>query len=145
MRFIIPFGLTLLFTGCAATTSANYYNQTVQSWHGGNVKNLVEIWGTPDQKVSTLAGTTVYVYKSHSFRSAPASESPSIGVNTSRPGSPTITVSPNTNQSWSRSTSTTCLAAFEFDSKGKIIDTKTQGSGCYGGHAFMEQKANSPR
>ncbi|HTM63118.1 MAG TPA: hypothetical protein VL360_01300 [Gammaproteobacteria bacterium] len=130
MRLLILSGLSFILAGCATGSSA-YYTQSVQSWRGGNISDLTNIWGRPDTIMPGSTGNTVYVYKRQSFVSTNSSYSPSIGVNTRNGGIPVITSTPNINTPWNRGFSTYCLAVFTSNSKGKIINTEIQGTNCY--------------
>lgn len=139
MRFMFWVGLTFSLMGCA-TSTVNHYTQTVQSWRGGKVDSLLEHWGTPDSKMITHQGNTVYVYKTESYRADTTQTGPVIGLsgNDSRPVSAV-----NTNNTWNRGRqSVSCNAIFVANAKGLIIETQIQGHGCYGGQHFADKRSN---
>lgn len=145
MRFIIVLGysvFTILLSSCTTTTD-NHYTQTIQSWHGGNVNRLVERWGAPDNKVMEPNGNTVYIYKTQSYQNYNVPTSPVVGVNVSPVGTPIISVPPDTNSVWNREPiSLSCIAAFEANKEGTIVNTQIQGNGCYGSQGFANSKGN---
>lgn len=142
MRFFMGLGLTILLSGCATSTT-NYYTQTVAGWRGGNVKSLLKRWGMPDERIISPSGSVLYLYKTESYRTYNGPSSPAIGVNYSRGGRPVIVNTPNTNTTWDRGAlSITCMAAFEVNPRGEIINTQVQGHGCYGGDNFMAKNGN---
>ena len=132
----------ILLSSCATTTS-NYYTQTVQSWRGGNVTTLITRWGRADSTITAGDGNTLLVYKTEGYRTYNTTASPAVGVNYSGSGKPVIVSTPNTNSSWSRGTmSLTCSVGFEVDKHGTIVDTQVQGPGCYGGENFAAKMGN---
>lgn len=119
MRFILYLGLTILLSSCVTTTT-NYYPQTVQSWRGGNVNNLIRQWGAPDRTISSPNGNTLYLYQTQSYRHLNAPSSP-----------------------WNRGAmSSTCVATFEVARNGKILNTKIRGNNCYGNEHFAKRLSN---
>lgn len=143
MRFTMTiFGLTILLAGCA-TTMNNYYQQTVQSWRGGSVNQLVKQWGRPDRVATGPKGNTLYVYETQNYRTVSGPTYPAVGVHVGSDGRPVMTTSPATNMAWNRgSMSISCVAAFETDPSGKILNTEVQGSNCYGGESFAKRLSN---
>lgn len=142
MRFINCIGLTILLSSCATTTT-NYYTQTVQSWRGGSVYTLVKQWGRPDRTITSPNGNTLYVYQTQSYRNLNAPSSPSVGVNVSQSGRAILSNPSYNNMTWNRGAmSLTCMAAFEVGKNGKILDTQIQGTSCYGGESFAKRLTN---
>ncbi len=144
MRIITCFGLSVLLSGCAAST-VNYYTQTIDSWRGGSAKNLVQRWGLPDQKLIIPGGNTMYVYSTQSFRLTNPPASPPIGVNFSPNGRPVIVPMNGWQPNGGRGPAPLCWAIFEANPKGVIIRTQIQGAGCYGGENFAAAKSNPER
>lgn len=143
MRLMMWLGPLLLLSGCA-TSTANYYTQTVSGWRGGNAKNLVSHWGQPDQKVISPSGSTTYVYHTQSYRTYHYPTSPPVAANYSEGGRPVIVPMTNTtlNNEDRRFMSIPCTVIFETNSKGVVTRTKVQGSGCYGSDRFARRKKN---
>ena len=142
MRLPICLGFIILLSACATTTN-NYYPQTIQSWRGGDAKALVSRWGMPDKRFAGPNGTTVYVYQSENYRANTGRFSPSVGVNFNRTGTPTMTTQPNTNFSMDRGISLNCTSMFVIDNKsGKVVSTQSQGNNCVGNSSFAEAKSN---
>lgn len=142
MRFIICLGLLMLVSSCT-TSTANYYTQTIHGWRGGNAKNLVQRWGTPDQRMTSPGGNTIYIYNTQSYRNFNAPSSPPVGVNYTSGGRPVIVPMNNSLNNWNRGPmSISCSAIFEANPKGVIINTQIQGTGCYGSENFANTKSN---
>lgn len=142
MRSFIFLSITLLLAGCAGSNT-NYYNQTVQSWRGGNTSNLVSQWGTPDRRLGAPDGQIVYIYNTQSYRNAPLATSPAIGVNV-QGGKPVIVSTPTPHSAIDRGpTSLSCTAMFVANKQGKIIDVQAAGNGCYGSKRFSDRLSNS--
>ena len=144
MRSILYSALILLLAGCTSVTS-NYYTQTVQSWRGGNVHDLMNRWGTPDTKVVSPNGNMFLVYKTESYRSYTAPSSPEVGVHFTGKGAPVLVSGPNPGaaSNWNRGGGViTCYAGFEANPQGVIIRTQVQGAGCYSGQGFATQRGN---
>ncbi|EKD70336.1 MAG: hypothetical protein ACD_46C00566G0004 [uncultured bacterium] len=139
MRQVILLGLCLIITGCAGK---NYYTQTVQSWKGGSAKNLVSRWGSPDDSLQGAGGMTYYLYKTESYHTYNTPSSPSVGLNLSSDGRPVMTTAPNTNLTWNRDMSLTCNVIFAINSQGTIVDTRIQGTTCYGSEGFAKRLSN---
>lgn len=134
-------GFLILLSGCASTKT-NYYTQTVQSWHGGNVNALIKRWGIPDDRLKSPRGNIVYVYKTESYRGDSAPMSPAVGVSFTPGGTPIMTTGPNLNNTWNRGMSLACITAFETDANGKIISAQAQGPGCYASEALAAKMRN---
>lgn len=128
MRLLAYLLFSLLLAGCAAGSSG-YYTQSVQSWRGSNVSEMMKVWGQPSALLQD-GGNVSYVYKQQSFTSTNATYSPSVGVNRDG-GVAIVTATPNINTPWNRGFATYCLTVFTATPQGKIIDTKVQGSNCY--------------
>jgi hypothetical protein len=141
MRLLVSLGLTSLLAGCAASSSG-YYTQTVNSWRGGSVNNLLSTWGKPYSSMVVPGGNTVYVYKRQSFYHANATYSPSVGVSSRTNGTAVITALPNVNTPLNSELSAYCLATFTANSKGQIIDTDIQGTNCYLSNSNAKALAN---
>lgn len=142
MRQLIVIGCASLLIGCASSTNNNY-TQTVQSWRGGNVSNLIARWGTPNDQAVGPRGNTAYVYTTTSYQSYQAPTNPSIGVHYTAQGAPVITNTGSAVMNMDRAgLSLNCTAIFIADGTGKIIDTKIQGAGCYGGTDFSSRMGN---
>lgn len=141
MRHLSAFGLFILLAGCASSTT-NYYTQTVQSWRGANMNDLVKRWGPADDRVSGPDGNAVYVYKTESYQAYNTPTSPSIGVNFGQHGTPVITNTTHTNNVWNRGMGLACIAVFIATPQGKILDTRINGNGCYGSEDFAKRMAN---
>lgn len=143
MRTIFQLALmSCLLTSCA-TTNTNYYTQTVQSWRGGNAQLLTKSWGRPDRVLATPKGNTFYIYQTQSYRNMNAPASPSIAVNMSQTGRPTLTSEPYMNTTWNRGAmSLTCVAGFEIARNGKIVNTRIEGSSCYSSESFAKRMSN---
>lgn len=140
MRLLTCLGFSLLLAGCAASSSG-YYTQSVQSWRGGNAKDLVKVWGTPNSTMADAGGGMVYVYKRQNFYNSNSIYAPSIGVN-SVTGTPVITAMPNVNTPWNRGLSAYCLATFTANAEGQIVDTFIQGTNCYISESRAKALAN---
>lgn len=142
MRQVIVIGCVSLLIGCASSTNNNY-TQTVQSWRGGNIANLVARWGSPNDQAVGPHGGTAYVYNTTSYQTVQAPTTPSIGVHYTAQGAPVITNSGSAVMNMDRSgLSLNCTAIFIADPTGKIIDTKVKGAGCYGGTDFSARMGN---
>lgn len=142
MRYFFCFGLAILLSSCAATT-ANYYQQTAQSWQGGQARSLVKRWGAPDRVESRPNGNTVYIYQTQTYRNFNAPASPSIGVSTNRSGRTLLTSSSDSNMTWNRGAmSISCMTAFEIAPTGRILAFESQGTSCYGGESFANRMKN---
>lgn len=139
MRYILSLLLIILLASCATTTT-NYYPKTVNSWQGANVNQLMKKWGHPNQKVTTLSGNTVYIYKSKGYQNPITPTSP-IGMHVNRQGGAVFTLTPSTYGGGAKPLD--CLAAFEFNAQGTIVDTKVQGNGCYADKLFADEKGFS--
>lgn len=124
--------LTLLafaFTLSACHTGINsYYTQSVQSWRGGNVRDLQAVWGKPFENITTTSGNKLYVYKRQDFYNKQANYSPQIGItNPERPVT-VITAMPDANTE--RGQHAYCIISFTANAKGTIIATDIQGTDC---------------
>lgn len=141
---ILTFSLAAaaLLSSCA-TSTANYYTPSVQSWQGSKVDALVKQWGRPDYKVNTPAGGSTLAYKTESYSTYVPPSSPEVGVNATNAARPVITVSRNTNNTWNRGAlSINCTVIFNANKQGTITSTKIVGHGCYGGETFANKYAN---
>ena len=141
MRILISIGFIILLSSCATTTT-NYYSQTVQGWRGGNAQTLVSVWGTPDSRTAGPNGTIIYTYKTENYRANTGRYSPSVGVSFTRGGAPAMTTQPSTNFSIDRGLSLSCTTMFVVDRNGKIVDTQSQGNNCNGSASFSRSKGN---
>lgn len=142
MRHLIIVGLVILLSSCAGTKS-NYYTQTVQSWQGGNINQLIKLWGRPDGSGTGSDGHKMVIYRTQSNRNNGSSAAPSFGVTAGASGRPVLTTYPSTNRTWNRGVmSQTCTAAFEADKRGTIIATQVKGTGCYAGESFANSLSN---
>lgn len=130
VRLLAYLATTLLLAGCAASSSG-YYTQSIKSWRGGNIKELVKVWGNPYSTMTNLNGNTVYVYKRQSSYRANTNYSPSIGLSSRMGGVPVITSMPDVNAPWNHRLTSYCLASFIANQQGLIIDTDIQGTNCY--------------
>lgn len=139
MRYFIGFLLTILLSSCAMT---NYYTKTVASWHGANATTLVNRWGRPDEKIIGPHGNSIYVYKTISYKQNSAPASPMIGVTFGADGKPIIITIPNTNNTWNRGMSISCVAVFMVNKQNIVTETKVQGNNCYGNANFAEKRGN---
>lgn len=115
MRHYISLGLIILLSSCSITQ--NHYPQTVHSWRGGNDQNLINKWGRPDQLMTSQNGNTVLLYKASSYRP---------GVGSPNAGAP-------------------CVALFEVNKKGVIVDAKYQGKRCFADASFAYYKSNQAK
>lgn len=129
MRFII-LGCAILLSSCATTTN-NYYSSTIQTWQGASSQDLVKVWGQPDIKATGPNGYTAYVYKTEGYRANYTSPAPQIGVNFAEGGKPIIVSQPNLSPNINRGLALLCTTLFTTNSKGIIIESKSQGAGCY--------------
>lgn len=141
MRQAIIISLTFLIMGCSSMTT-NHYTQTVQSWRGGNANTLVKTWGKPDKIAQTRTGDIVYFYNTRSYSNNSRQTSPAIGVSVSREGRPILANNSPTNTWYRGSVTQTCTAAFVTNKQGKIIDTQTNGAGCFGSANFSKRLTN---
>lgn len=130
LKRILGLSLILLLAGCA-TQSGGDYTGTVVKWRGGNVNQLVQKWGQPDQKITGPNGNTAYVYKKEGYGNFGGQYSPSVGVSFNSNGAPIFVTTPNTNP-WSRTMSLNCITVFVANAQGEIIKTMSQGNGCSG-------------
>src|SRR3990167_9667335 len=135
MHYLLNFALVILLTSCTSMKD-NYYTQTVQSWQGGRISDLVKKWGTPDNKIIGPNGNTVYLYKTENYQAFASSASPAIGVNFNAKGKPIVTATPSTNFSWNRGMTLACVTLFIANRNNMIIDTQTEGRKCHGSKAF---------
>lgn len=143
MSHIITSILLIMFLASCASTTANHYTQTVESWRGGDTRDLTARWGIPDQKLVGANGSSVYVYKTKSYMPPPSRIGSKIDVILGSGDKPIIVAMPNINKTWSRGgASFSCIAAFKADKSGKIIGTQTHGSGCYGSDNFAKIMGN---
>ena len=144
MRKFCLISAAILLSACSTTTT-NYYQPSVESWHGASLNALVKQWGRPDYKVASPDGNITLAYRTQSYSTYTPPTSPAIGVNNAA-GRPVITVAPNTNNTWNRGQlSITCTAIFKANAKGVITQTNIQGTNCYGGQGFANQYANPLR
>jgi hypothetical protein len=142
MRFIVGLGLVILLASCATTTT-NYYQQTVQSWRGGNVNLLIKQWGAPDKRATGSDGHSLYLYQTQTYRHLNGPASPSISVNVNAQGHAVMTTAPNTNMAWNRGgMSFSCVTIFEIDKNGVILSTHIHGTHCYGNESFANRMKN---
>lgn len=141
MCYFIGLGLVILLAGCATTTT-NYYTKTIGTWRGGNAETLMKTWGTPDDKIASANGNTVYIYKTMSYSQSPTSPSPTVGVSVGANGRPVMVSSPNTNTVWSRGMSISCVTAFVVNKQGIITAVQSRGDHCFGGETFAKQMKN---
>lgn len=140
MRTILLLCLACLLSACA---NSNNYQQTLQSWQGGNTKTLVERWGRPDEKMTAPNGNTVMVYYINRTRTTTPPSSPVVGVHIDQSGRAVMTNSPNTNYTWNRGpASLACSTMFEANPNGKIINVQSKGPGCYATEGFAAQRKN---
>lgn len=143
MRRISLLALPLLLCSCAATT--NYYDQAVTSWHGGSIKTLQKVWGSPDAIEKTPNEGKVYVYKTEDYQSYStlgAAGAPAAGVHVDSTGRPVMTDTARTNDSAIPILNLTCSALFTANKYGTIIATDTQGNNCYGSENFLQKHKN---
>src|SRR3990167_6685587 len=144
MRHGFCLGLLLLLAACVPST--NYYPQTVHSWQGANINTLMKHWGAPDEQATDPDGHSVYLYKTVSYSNVTYPTGPAIGVGTSRSGAAEITTqAPNTNMTWNRGMSLSCLVIFTTNQQGTITSTKINGQTCYGGQTFSKRMSNPAR
>lgn len=131
MRFILTsraiyIGFAILLYGCATTKTYNDF----ANWQGRNIASLVKRWGTPDTKIISPDGDTVYFYKLQTSRTYRSQASPAIGVHVSSSGRPVI-ITPQNNVWDQRTTlSLTCTITFETNQQGIITHIQAQGNGC---------------
>ena len=64
MRLLVSLLFSVVLAGCAAN-ARGYYTQSVQSWRGSNVSDMVKVWGQPSTVVQN-GGSISYVYKQQS-------------------------------------------------------------------------------
>jgi len=114
MRYIYSLILTALLSACV--TSRYEYQQTIKTWQGSSLQALSEHWGRPDEKITTLNGRTVYLYKTR------------IGIK----------VLPHSSRN--RGKSLTCITVFEANKKGIIVSAKSYGSSCTNSPQVQQKK-----
>jgi len=131
--------IAALITSCT-NMQTDYFTQTVSSWHGSHVNTLTQYWGKPGKKVTTLSGSTMYVYKKQELRLGNGNRNPQIGVNYSKGGSPVVTT--QTNTQWNNGMTLFCIVAFEVNKQGVVVDEQTQGNNCYADSQFMKTMKN---
>lgn len=143
IRSLLALGLSLFLSACVS--SGSHYATTVQSWQGGNVQQLIQRWGMPDQRVSNLHGRTLYIYKTRAqtFHTANRAYSPAIGVNVGDKGKPVITET--SSQTATSSQPLNCLAVFEVTRQGLIVDAQARGNNCYASTFFVNSMRNPAR
>lgn len=141
MRLFTLLTLSAALAGCAAGSSG-YYTQSVESWRGGKVSDLVNAWGKPYNTMSGPNGNTNYVYKRQSFSRTNNNYSPSIGVHPRNGGISVVTSTPNAQAPMNQSFGAYCLTVFTSTPKGKIVDTNIQGTNCYISQSAAERLAN---
>lgn len=142
MRFITLVSAISLLVGCASTN--NNYTQTIQGWRGGNTKALLARWGSPQDQATTVNGNTVYVYQTRAYPSFSQPPANAVGVHYTGRGTPVITNTGSAVMNNDRlgGLNLNCSAIFVANKAGQIIDTKTRGTGCYGGSDFTNQYSN---
>lgn len=143
MRHVISLCIALLLTSCAATSST-YYANSIQSWRGAPVAELLNRYGQPDIKYPDQKGNTLYIYKIQTYRNATLPTSPQIGVNVAG-GRPVIVDTPNTNFAAMRSTTLvlSCLTTFIVNPAGQIIAVRTEGNACLSRARFATRQDQS--
>ena len=132
--------LVFFLSGCAST--ANHYTQTVESWRGGRVCDLMARWGSPYKQIVGNNGSRVLVYKTRSYVKTPERVTGRVNVSMGDQDSPLINPMPNTNTTWSRGVSYSCIAAFKVNRQAMIVGTQTEGTGCYGSVNFAKSMGN---
>ncbi len=142
MRFITLVSAIGLLAGCASTN--NNYTQTVQGWRGANINTLVTRWGNPQDQATAANGNTVYVYQTRAYPSFTSPPANPVGVHYTGQGTPVITNTGSAVMNNDRlgGLNLNCSAIFIANKAGQIIDTKTRGTGCYGGSDFVTQYSN---
>lgn len=141
MRSIIILGFTILLFSCASTMN-NYYPQTVSSWQGGNVKDLIARWGVPYMSMTGPTGNKILGYQSNTFGGNNPTTTPPVAVTYDSKGKPVIVSQPNTAINWTRGPGFNCVAIFEANAAGTIVSTQSQGNGCFGGKGFARKMSN---
>lgn len=141
MRSIFMLGLSILLVSCAGTMN-NYYPQTVSSWQGANVKNLIARWGVPYMSMTGPTGNQIIAYKSNTFGSNSPTTTPPVAVAYTSKGRPVLISQPNNGINWGRGPGFSCVAIFEADASGTIVSTQSQGMGCYAGKGFVTTMGN---
>lgn len=141
MRLITCLVFAILLTSCSIGSSG-YYTQSVNSWRGGNIKDLTTIWGHPHDIIKTRGGDTILIYKKQSFVSTNAAFPPNISVHPRNGGAPIVAFTPTINTNWNRGFAAYCFTIFTATSAGKIVDTAIQGSNCYMSQSQAKQLNN---
>lgn len=116
--------LLILLTSCAST---NYYEQTINSWRGSSIQDLVKSWGEPNQIIKSADGSQIISY---------ITKRPLYFGNTDYQtmvfvaGGKNIGVQVPRNQP--RTMMTGCATQFSVDREGKIISAHSWGGACMG-------------
>lgn len=143
MRKTVLIGCSLLLTACAGSNST--YTDAINSWQGGNARDLVAAWGKPNTQSTTPNGTTTYIYRHQVNTASDTRYSPSIGLNARTNAVPIITEMPNVNSPNNHTLTTYCIAIFTAAPGGKIIHTAYEGSNCHIGKSDTDSLTNSKR
>jgi hypothetical protein len=118
----------------------NYYIPTIQSWRGANVNTLTRYWGLPHCKIITQNGNFIYTYITANYRNYMLPSNLEVGINRI-PGGPRVIIT-NSKYPWGRALSLCCIAGFELNKQGVIVNTQIQGNSCYGSKNFAITMAN---
>jgi hypothetical protein len=143
MRWL-TLGCSLLLASCAASSSG-YYTQSVQSWRGGNTRDLARVWGAPSEVLPGRNGHTLYIYKRQSVIAANPTFSPSIGISPQDRGATIIAATPNIHTPESRGLTASCVTTFTANPAGRIIDTSVEGIHCSNNRDDTQSLANPAR
>ena len=124
--FFIPLCLTLFLTGCA--TSANY-QKMLQTWHGKNINEFINVWGYPNRTMKAPNDNTVYVYQYKRINHFPGYRTPTYTAVKTHGGQTSITqyggqyIPGNTYRYQ-------CTTWVEFDKQKTIVRTLFRGNDC---------------
>lgn len=126
IQSVISLGCTILLVSCAST-NANRYPQTVQTWQGAKTTAMVKKWGMPDVVAVSPKGNRVFVYQQKHYNDYhPGAQT--INLSFSKDGQPYINRGQSTNNSLNHgSAPTTCVTLFEADKAGTIVSTRAEG------------------
>lgn len=143
MRWL-TLGCSLLLASCAASSSG-YYTQSVQSWRGGNARDLARVWGAPSEVTPDRGGNTLYIYKRQGVIPTNPTYSPRIGISPQDRSAAIITATPNIHTPENPGLITSCVTTFTANPQGSIIDTSVEGTHCSNNRDDAQSLANPAR
>ncbi|HLB41512.1 MAG TPA: hypothetical protein VJN02_01440 [Gammaproteobacteria bacterium] len=128
MRYIVMYGLLILLTNCAVTTS-KHTKSGQEGWRGSSIRAFINRFGVPNAKILTPEGNTIYFYIKTSPRYDKTSAPLPVGMNVSASGKPTMIVKPEIN-TINKNPVFTCAIVLIVNRQGEMISSKMQGINC---------------